>query len=74
MRAEEKFMSPADLPSRFPVGTRYVVEGEDGRDGALRIVARYLIYPDGKRVDLLVGKSRRARRTARARAPQGRQR
>jgi hypothetical protein len=59
-------MSPADLPSRFPVGTRYVVEGEDGKDGALRIVARYLIYPDGTRVDLGAGKTRarsRARRT-----------
>jgi hypothetical protein len=68
-------MSPADLPSRFPVGTRYVVEGEDGKDGVLRITARYLIYPDGTRVDLMVGKTRRpAHRTGRARAQHGRKR
>jgi hypothetical protein len=67
MWAEENVMSPADLPSRFPVGTRYVVEGEDGKDGALRIVARYLIYPDGTRVDLTAGKIRARRRARQAR-------
>ena len=35
------------LPSRFPVGTRYVVEGRGGR-----IRLRYLEFPDGRKVDL----------------------
>ena len=46
--------SPADrLPSRFPVGTRYVIEGRGGDDGRLRIHLRYLEFPDGRHVDLL---------------------
>jgi len=35
------------LPSRFPVGTRYVIEGQGGR-----ICLRYLEFPDGRRIDL----------------------
>jgi hypothetical protein len=35
------------LPSRFPVGTRYVIEG---RGGHIRL--RYLEFPDGRKVDL----------------------
>jgi len=35
------------LPSHFPVGTRYVVEGRDGR-----VDLRYLEFPDGRHVDL----------------------
>jgi hypothetical protein len=35
------------LPSRFPVGTRYVVEGRDGR-----IHLCYLEFPDGRLVKL----------------------
>ena len=35
------------LPSRFPVGTRYVIEGRGGR-----IQLRYLEFPDGRQVDL----------------------
>ena len=40
------------LPARFPVGTRYVVEGEPGIGGELRIVSRYVIMPSGARCDL----------------------
>jgi hypothetical protein len=36
-----------DLPSRFPVGTRYVIEGLGGR-----ISSRYIEFPDGRKVDL----------------------
>lgn len=43
----------ARLPSRFPTGTRFVVEGEDAAGGRMRIVARYLVYPDGTRVNLM---------------------
>ena len=35
------------LPSRFPVGTRYVIEGREGH-----IRSRYLEFPDGRKVDL----------------------
>jgi hypothetical protein len=47
------------LPSRFPVGTRYVIEGRGGR-----ISLRYLEFPDGRKVDLptdLAGRSRARR-------------
>jgi hypothetical protein len=40
------------LPSRFPVGTHYIVEGEPGSDGALRIISRYVVMPTGVRYDL----------------------
>jgi hypothetical protein len=32
---------------RFPIGTRYVIEGRAGR-----IQLRYLEFPDGRRVDM----------------------
>ncbi len=35
------------LPNRFPVGTRYVVEGRAGH-----IHLRYLAFPDGRQVEL----------------------
>jgi hypothetical protein len=35
------------LPSQFPDGTRFVIEGRAGR-----IVSRYLEFPDGRHVDL----------------------
>ena len=40
------------LPTRFPVGTRYVIEGRPGGDGPLRIHLRYLEFPDGRQVEL----------------------
>ena len=52
------------LPSRFPVGTRYVVEGRGGSRGELRICLRYLEFPDGRHIDLPVrggGRTRAAR-------------
>jgi hypothetical protein len=47
------------LPNRFPVGTRFVIEGRGGR-----IQLRYLEFPDGRHIDLPVaagarGSSRR---------------
>jgi hypothetical protein len=59
------------LPSRFPVGTRYVIEGRGGR-----ISLRYLEFPDGRKIDLpadLAARSRAARSKARARAGHARQ-
>ena len=40
------------LPTRFPVGTRYVVEGRGGPNRGLRIRSRYLEFPDGRHMDL----------------------
>lgn len=39
--------SAVRLPSRFPVGTRFVIEGREGR-----IHLRYLEFPDGRQVEL----------------------
>ena len=61
------------LPSRFPVGTRFVIEGHGGR-----IHLRYLEFPDGRQIQLpalaeqassrgLVPAGRRARQKAAAR-------
>jgi hypothetical protein len=40
------------LPREFPEGTRFVVEGRSDPDGKTRIVSRYLVFPDGRRVDI----------------------
>ena len=59
--------SPSQLPSRFPVGTRYVVEGSMASQGGLRVRSRYLEFPDGKHLDLPVhnpDRSRSGRRRA----------
>jgi hypothetical protein len=44
-------MGSQHLPERFPVGTRYVVEGRAGKDGFL-VHSRYLELPDGRRLAL----------------------
>ncbi len=41
---------PSGLPSRFPVGTKFVIEGRPGGNG--RVFSRYLEFPDGTRVRL----------------------
>ena len=43
----------SDLDDNVPAGTRYVIEGADAGDGQVFIVARYLLWPDGRRTDLL---------------------
>jgi hypothetical protein len=40
------------LPKRFPVGTRYIVEGRGDTKGHLDIRLRYLEFPDGRHLDL----------------------
>jgi len=35
------------LPSRFPVGTKFVIEGKRGGEGQLQVFSRYLEFPDG---------------------------
>jgi len=49
------------LPSRFPIGTRYVVEGRGGGEGRLRIRLRYLEFPDGRHVELPADLAQRTR-------------
>jgi hypothetical protein len=49
------------LPSRFPVGTRYVIEGRGGGDGRMHIHLRYLEFPDGRHVDLPIETAARTR-------------
>jgi hypothetical protein len=43
---------PNRLPSRFPVGTTYVVEGCGGAEGQLRVFSRYVVLPGGRRINL----------------------
>ncbi len=64
-------MRQADrLPTRFPEGTRFVIEGHGG------LVTRYLEFPDGRHVDLPLRRlasekrSKVGRRLARGRCQQ----
>jgi hypothetical protein len=55
------------LPSRFPVGTHYIVEGKPGNGGKPRIVARYVVMPSGIQYDLMppAGRARKPANLAR---------
>ena len=56
-------MNPtSDLPNCFPIGTRYIIESHGGR-----VVARFVEFPDGRRLNLTAAGSlrRKERRTAR---------
>jgi hypothetical protein len=35
------------LPSRFPIGTKFVIEGKRVRKGEVQVYNRYLEFPDG---------------------------
>ena len=59
------------LPIRFPVGTRYVLEGRGGGEGRLRIHLRYLEFPDGRHVELPVDLADRTRSRRRRRGRRG---
>ena len=66
------------LPKRFPVGTTYVVEGRGGKDGNLSVFSRYVVLPNGRRINLCPGGHAQNQETAgiataRARRPRGRQ-
>ena len=37
----------SELPSRFPVGTKFVIEGRRAGEGQVQIFSRYLEFPDG---------------------------
>ena len=40
------------LPRRFPVGTRYVLEGVPAKEGHLQVISRVLVLPNGQQFDL----------------------
>jgi hypothetical protein len=61
------------LPSRFPVGTKFVVEGKRGGEGQVHVFSRYLEFPDGTFVPLPLRPPKRdsrqiARRARRSRS------
>lgn len=62
------------LPSRFPVGTKFVIEGRRGGEDGAQIYSRYLEFPDGtflplpsrpSRAEVKAVRSPRRRRRAR---------
>ena len=61
-------LHPRRLPNRFPLGTRFVIEGRAGR-----INSKYLEFPDGRQIDLPTGPAiRSALRRARGDRATGR--
>ena len=40
------------LPSRFPVGTKFVIEGERLGEGQVQVFRRYIEFPDGTHLRL----------------------
>ena len=64
------------LPNRFPVGTKFVIEGKRGGEGQVQVFSRYLEFPDGTLFPLPVRPSKRksppvARRARRSRSSRG---
>jgi hypothetical protein len=53
------------LPRRFPVGTRYVLEGVPATAGRLRVISRMIVLPDGQAFDLTDEPATPIARTAR---------
>jgi hypothetical protein len=43
---------PKQLPYRFPIGATYVVEGYGAEEGQLRVISRYVVLPDGRRINV----------------------
>ena len=65
--------SSSRLPSRFPVGTKFVIEARRAGKGQVQVFSRYLEFPDGTciRLPQRPGKRKTAavgRRTRRSRA------
>lgn len=64
------------LPNRFPVGTKFVIEGKPRGEGQVQVFKRYLEFPDGTFVRLPAHPAPGARKakpaTRRARASRSR--
>ena len=56
------------LPRRFPVGTKFVIEGKRGREGQTQVFSRYLEFPDGTFFPLPVRPAKRNSASAGRRA------
>ena len=58
------------LPSRFPVGTKFIIEGRPRGEGKVQVSKRYIEFPDGSFIRLPVHpltektRARRSRRTS----------
>jgi len=52
------------LPNRFPVGTKFVIEGKRGGEGQVQVFSRYLEFPDGTFFPLPVQPAKRKARPA----------
>jgi hypothetical protein len=64
--------SATRLPSRFPVGTKFIVEGRRAGEGQVQVFKRFLEFPDGTHVRLPARNAKRksvadTRRNRRAR-------
>lgn len=44
--------SSSRLPTRFPVGTKFVIEGRPGDEGKLQVFSRFIEFPDGTKLKL----------------------
>ncbi len=44
--------SSTRLPTRFPVGTKYVIEGRPGGKGKAQVLSRFIEFPDGTKLPL----------------------
>lgn len=53
------------LPSRFPVGTKFVIEGRRCGEGEMQVYSRYLEFPDGTMFPLPAGSVQRKSPAAR---------
>jgi hypothetical protein len=42
----------ARIPKRVPVGTKYVIEGKTRGPGQVQVFSRYLVFPDGRCIEL----------------------
>lgn len=60
--------SASRLPSRFPVGTKFVIEGRRGGEGQLQVFSRYVEFPDGTCIRLPVRAGKRKAVAPRRRA------
>jgi len=44
--------SSSRLPSRFPVGTKFVIEGRPAKSGKPQVFSRFIEFPDGTKLTL----------------------
>jgi hypothetical protein len=70
--------SVSRLPSRFPVGTKFIIEGRQAGEGEVQVFKRFLEFPDGRHLRLPAQPLKRksvadARRNGGTRQPAARQ-